>query len=89
MHRLFKEVNFYLQITYKSRHGNVLINSTHFKKNKVKSYKNKRKLFLNMNKDLSQMTIEKDITQADYPTLFKGIWTGVLISLIVHQFINH
>ena len=32
---------------------------------------------------------EKDITQADYPTLFKGIWTGVLISLIVHQFINH
>ncbi|KGG18445.1 hypothetical protein EV03_2291 [Prochlorococcus marinus str. PAC1] len=22
-------------------------------------------------------------------TLFKRIWTGVLISLIVHQFINH
>ena len=43
-----------------------------------------------MNKDLSQLTIEKDIAQAhNYPTLFKGVWTGVLISLIVHQFINH
>jgi len=42
-----------------------------------------------MNKDPSQMAIENDINQADYPTLFKGIWTGVLISLIVHQFINH
>ena len=42
-----------------------------------------------MNKDLSQMTIENAISQANYPTLFKGIWTGILISLIVHQFINH
>ncbi len=42
-----------------------------------------------MNKDQYQMTIEEDIAQADYPTLFKGIWTGVLISLIMHQFINH
>ena len=44
-----------------------------------------------MNKDLSQMTIEENINipQANYPTLFKGIWTGVLTSLIVHQFINH
>ena len=42
-----------------------------------------------MNKDLNQITIEKDISQADYPILFKGIWTGVLISLIVHHFINH
>ena len=42
-----------------------------------------------MNKDLNQMAIENDITQASYPTLLKGIWTGVLISLIVHQFINH
>ena len=42
-----------------------------------------------MNKDLSQMAIEHYITQANYPTLFKGIWTGILISLIVHQFINH
>mgnify|MGYP001157212649 CR=1 FL=1 len=42
-----------------------------------------------MNKDLSQMTIENDITQVNYPTLFKGIWTGILISLIVHQLIMH
>ncbi len=35
------------------------------------------------------MTIDKDINQADYPKLFKGIRTGVLISLIVHQFIYH
>ena len=42
-----------------------------------------------MNKDLSQMTIENDVTKANYSTLFKGIWTGILISLIVHQFINH
>ncbi len=42
-----------------------------------------------MNKDQSRMAIESDITQANYPTLFKGIWTGILISLIVHQFINH
>ncbi len=42
-----------------------------------------------MNKDRSQMTIENDIAQANYPTLFKGIWIGILISLILHQFINH
>ena len=42
-----------------------------------------------MNKDTCKMTIDKYINQSDYPTLFKGIWTGVLISLIVHQFINH
>ena len=42
-----------------------------------------------MNKALSQRAIESDITQANSPTLFKGIWPGVLISLIVHQFINH
>ena len=47
------------------------------------------KLNINMNQDLSQMAIESDTTQANYPPLFKGIWTGVLISLIVHQFINH
>ena len=89
MQRLLKEVNFYFSRTYKSRLSNVIINRIHLQKNKVKLLKNKRHLFLNMNKDLRQMTIEKDITQADYPTLFKGIWTGVLISLIVHQFINH
>jgi len=42
-----------------------------------------------MNKNLSQMKLENEITQAHYPSLFKGIWTGVLISLIVHQFIIH
>ncbi len=39
-----------------------------------------------MNTDLSQITIESDITPANYKALFKGIWTGLLISLIVHQF---
>ncbi len=47
------------------------------------------KLFINMNKDLIQMRVENKINQTNYPTLFKGIWTGVLISLIVHQFITH
>ena len=42
-----------------------------------------------MNKNLNQITIESDITQSNYQILLKGIWTGVLISLIVHQFINH
>ena len=42
-----------------------------------------------MDKHLSQVAIENEMAQANYPTLFKGIWTGVLISLIVHQFINH
>ena len=42
-----------------------------------------------MNKNPSPVAIESDMAQANYPTLFKGIWTGVLISLIVHQFINH
>ena len=44
---------------------------------------------LNMNKNLSQVTIENDISQANYQILFKGIWTGILISLIIHHFINH
>ena len=42
-----------------------------------------------MNKDLSQITIENSVAQADYHILLKGIWTGVLISLIVHQLLNH
>ena len=42
-----------------------------------------------MNKDLTQIPFEQDINQANYQILLKGIWTGVLISLIVHQFINH
>ena len=55
--------------------------------NKIQN--NIEKLIFNMNKTLSQISIENDIAQTNYPILFKGIWTGVLISLIVHQFINH
>ena len=84
-----QKINFYFSGTYKSELSNVLINRIHLLKDKVKSLKNKRKLFFNINKDLGQMTIEKDTTQAVFPTLLKGIWTGVLISLIVYQFIIH
>ena len=42
-----------------------------------------------MSKNLSNIIIENDIAKANYQILFKGIWTGVLISLIVHQFITH
>ena len=42
-----------------------------------------------MNKDLSQITIENSIAEVNYQILLKGIWTGVLISLIVHQFVKH
>ena len=42
-----------------------------------------------MNKDLNPITIESNVAQVNYQILLKGIWTGVLISLIVHQFINH
>ncbi len=42
-----------------------------------------------MNREFSQFPMEDDINQANYQILFKGIWTGVLISLIFHQFINH
>ena len=44
---------------------------------------------MNMIKDLSETTIESGINQYNYQLLFKGIWTGVLISLIFYQFINH
>ena len=42
-----------------------------------------------MNKNLNQITIEHDSNQADYQILLKGIWTGVLISLIFHQFMTN
>ena len=42
-----------------------------------------------MNKDLTPITIENNFAQTSYQILLKGIWTGVLISLIVHQFMNH
>ena len=38
-----------------------------------------------MSKNLSNIIIENDIAKANYQILFKGIWTGLLISLIVHQ----
>ena len=47
-----------------------------------------KKIIVNMNKDLSQITVQNDIPEANYPILFKGIWTGILISLIVHQFLT-
>ena len=43
---------------------------------------------MNMNNNLSPITIENSFTQANYQILLKGIWTGVLIALIVHQFVN-
>ena len=61
----------------------LLIEQVHWIKNKI------QKIILNMNKDLSQITLENNMAQANYQILFKGIWTGVLISLIVHQFISH
>ena len=35
------------------------------------------------------MIIKNHITTANFPILLKGIWAGVLISLIAHHFINH
>ena len=61
----------------------LLIGQVNWIKNKI------QKIIFNMNKDLSQITLENNMAQANYQILFKGIWTGVLISLIVHQFINH
>ena len=42
-----------------------------------------------MNKAITQETIDNAINIANYRMLFKGIWTGVLISLIFHHFISH
>ncbi len=41
-----------------------------------------------VNKDPSQMTIEDEIDKSNCQILLKGIWTGILISLIVLQLIN-
>ena len=48
-----------------------------------------KKLIKTIIQGSSLMSIENNITHANYQILLKGIWTGVLISLIVHQFINH
>ncbi len=61
----------------------LLIEQVNWGENKI------QKLIFKMNKDLSQISIENNVNQSNYQILFKGIWTGVLISLIVHQFINH
>ena len=45
--------------------------------------------FFKMNKNPIHITIGPDISQANYQVLFKGIWTGVLICLVIHQFIRH
>ena len=42
-----------------------------------------------MDKAITQSTIEDGMNFASYKMLFKGIWTGVLISLIFHHFITH
>ncbi len=42
-----------------------------------------------MNKEFLQEKIDYPINYDSYRMLFKGIWTGVLLSLIVHQFLIH
>tara|TARA_Y100001968_G_scaffold307817_1_gene325987 strand:+ start:88 stop:216 length:129 start_codon:yes stop_codon:yes gene_type:complete len=42
-----------------------------------------------MNKEIIQAKIDDPVTFYSYRMLFKGIWTGVLISLIFHHLINH
>ena len=42
-----------------------------------------------MNKDFIQPEIDYPVNFDSYRMLFKGIWTGVLISLIFHHLINH
>ncbi len=44
---------------------------------------------IKMNRTRSIEHIDKSIKVADYRLLLKGIWTGVLISLIIHHFISH
>ena len=42
-----------------------------------------------MNQLIPQLPIDKALNNAEFQIFFKGIWTGVLISLIVHYFANH
>ncbi len=42
-----------------------------------------------MNKSLIQDHIDDSINLEKYRMLFKGIWTGVLISLIFHHLITN
>ncbi len=42
-----------------------------------------------MNELITPLRIDKAINKFDFQIFFKGIWTGVLISLIVHYLANH
>ncbi len=42
-----------------------------------------------MNELVTPLPIDKAMNKFDFQTFFKGIWTGVLISLIVHSLANH
>jgi len=42
-----------------------------------------------MHKAIRNSAIDHANAPANYRMLFKGIWTGVLISLIFHHLINH
>ena len=42
-----------------------------------------------MNELITQFPIDKALNIAQFRIFFKGIWTGVLISLIVHYLANH
>ena len=42
-----------------------------------------------MNELITPLPIDKATNKCDYRIFFKGIWTGVLISLIVHYLANH
>ena len=42
-----------------------------------------------MNQLITELPNDKAINIAECQIFIKGIWTGVLISLIVHYFANH
>ncbi len=42
-----------------------------------------------MNELVTPLPIDKAMNKFDLRIFFKGIWTGVLISLIVHSLANH
>ncbi len=42
-----------------------------------------------MNELITPLSVDKTINKFDFQIFFKGIWTGVLISLIVHSLANH
>ena len=42
-----------------------------------------------MNELVTPLSIDKAMNKFDFRIFIKGIWTGVLISLIVHSLANH